>query len=93
MGSSSQHFIHSQHFLHYQHLLRSKQFLEQKVGACAIIRQVNPFLYDPDFMHFVSYSNHLTTGLATYLNGIFVSGCQMVQYSNGGLKTGLKEAC
>ena len=26
-----------------------------------------------------------------YSNGIFVSGCQMVWYSNVGLKTGLKE--
>ena len=39
------------------------------------------------------YSNHLNTGLVRYLNGRFVSGCQMVRYTNGGLKTGLKKAC
>ena len=37
------------------------------------------------------YSIHLNTGLVGYLNGRFVSGCQMVRYSNGGLKTGLKK--
>ena len=36
------------------------------------------------------YSNHLNTGLVWYSNDIFVSGCQMVRYSNGGLKTGQK---
>ena len=40
-----------------------------------------------------TYSNHLNTGLVWYSNGRFVSGCQMVRYSNGGLKTGLKKAC
>ena len=39
------------------------------------------------------YSNHLNTGLVWYSNDWFVSGCRMVQYSNGGLKTGLKKAC
>ena len=39
------------------------------------------------------YSNRLNTKLVWYLNGRFVSGCQMVQYSNGGLKSGLKKAC
>ena len=38
------------------------------------------------------YSNHLKTGLVWYSNGRFVSGCQMVRYSNGGLKTGLKKS-
>ena len=38
------------------------------------------------------YSYHLNTGLVWYSNGRFVSGCQMVRYSNGGLKTGLKKA-
>ena len=37
------------------------------------------------------YSNHLNTGLVWCLNGRFVSGCQMVRYTNGGLKTGLKK--
>ena len=37
------------------------------------------------------HSNHLNTGLVWYLNGRFVSGCQMVRYSNGGLKTRLKK--
>ena len=37
------------------------------------------------------YSNHLKTGLVWYSNGRFVSGCQMVQYLNGGLKTMLKK--
>ena len=37
------------------------------------------------------YSNHLNIGLFWYLNGRFVSGCQMVWYSNGGLKTGQKK--
>ena len=34
---------------------------------------------------------HLKTGLVWYSNGRFVSGCQMVGYSNGGLKTRLKK--
>ena len=37
------------------------------------------------------YTNHLNTGLGWYWNGRFVSGCEMVQYSNDGLKTGLKK--
>ena len=37
------------------------------------------------------YSNHLKSGLVWYSNGRFVSGCQLVLYSNGGLKTGLKK--
>ena len=37
------------------------------------------------------YSNHLNNGLVWYLNSRYVFGCQMVQYSNGGLKTGLKK--
>ena len=37
------------------------------------------------------YSNHLNTGLVRYLNGRFVSGCQMVRHKNGGLKTGMKK--
>ena len=41
----------------------------------------------------VSNSHHLSTELVWYSNGQFVSGCQMVQYSNGGLKTGLEKAC
>ena len=36
---------------------------------------------------------HLNTELVWYSNGRFVSGCQMVRYSNGGLKTGLQKAC
>ena len=36
------------------------------------------------------YSNQLTTGL---VNGRFVTGCQMVQFSHGGLKTKLQRAC
>ena len=28
-----------------------------------------------------------------YLKGRYKSGCQMVQYLNGGLKTGLNKAC
>ena len=39
------------------------------------------------------YSNRLNTGLVWYLNGRSVPHCQMVRYSNGGLKTGLKKAC
>ena len=40
----------------------------------------------------IEYSNHLNTGLVWYSNGRFaVSGCQMVWYSNVGLKTGLKK--
>ena len=38
-----------------------------------------------------TYSNHLNTGQVWCSNGRFVSGCQMVQYSNDGLKTGLKK--
>ena len=37
------------------------------------------------------YSNHPNTGLVWYSNGRFVSGCQMVRYLNGGLKTGQKK--
>ena len=37
------------------------------------------------------YSNHVNNGLVWYSNGRFVSGCQMVRYLNGGLKTGLKK--
>ena len=33
----------------------------------------------------------MNTGLVWYSNSRFVSGCLMVQYSNGGLKTGLKK--
>ena len=32
------------------------------------------------------------TRLVWYSNGKIVSGCQMIQYSNGGPKTGLKKA-
>ena len=39
------------------------------------------------------YSNHLNTGLVGYSNGRFVFDCQMVRYLNGGMKTGLKQAC
>ena len=38
-----------------------------------------------------TYSNHLNTRQVLCSNGRFVSGCQMVRYSNGGLKTGLKK--
>ena len=38
------------------------------------------------------YSNHLNTELVWYLNSRFVSGCQMVRYLNGGLKTVLKKS-
>ena len=37
------------------------------------------------------YSNHLNTRIVWYWNGSFVSGCQMVRYSNGGVKIGLKK--
>ena len=41
------------------------------------------------FSHFVDiFSNTVTI---CYLDGRFVSGCQMVRYSNGSLKTGLKK--
>ena len=36
-------------------------------------------------------SNHLNTRLVQHSNGRFVPGCQMVRYSNDGLKTGLKK--
>ena len=36
------------------------------------------------------FSKHLNTRLVKYSNGRFVFGCQMVQYSDGVLKTGLK---
>ena len=32
------------------------------------------------------YSNHLNTWLVWYSNGRFVLGCQIIRYSNGGLK-------
>ena len=35
----------------------------------------------------------MNTQLVWYLNGRIVSCCQMVRYSIGGLKTGLKKAC
>ena len=37
------------------------------------------------------YSNHLNTGLVWYSNVRFMSGCEIVQYSNGGPKNGLKK--
>ena len=43
------------------------------------------------YLAFSRYSNHLITGLVRYLNGRCVFSCQMVQYLNGGLKTGLKK--
>ena len=41
------------------------------------------------------YSNHLNTRQVGYSNGRFVSGSQMIQYTNanGGLNTRLKNAC
>ena len=39
------------------------------------------------------YSDHLSTKRVWYSNGRFVSGCQMVWYVNGGLKTSLRKAC
>ena len=39
----------------------------------------------------IAYHSNLNTRLVRHLNGRFVSGCQRVQYSNGGLKTGLKK--
>ena len=38
------------------------------------------------------YRTHLNTELVWYSNGRFVSGCQMVRYLNGDLKTLLKKA-
>ena len=38
----------------------------------------------------MQYSNPLNAGLIWYPNGRLVPGCQIVRYSNGGLKTGLK---
>ena len=43
------------------------------------------------FLHVLMYSNHLNIGLVWYSNGRFVSGSQMVRYSNVGLKTRLKK--
>ena len=43
--------------------------------------------------HYKIYSNHLNTGLVWFSNDRFVSGCQMMRYLNGGLKTILKNAC
>ena len=37
------------------------------------------------------YGNHLNIGLGWYSNGRFLSGCQMIEYFNSGLKTGLKK--
>ena len=57
----------------------------QKVQLYTVLRQTILTLF--------VYSNHLNNGLVWYSNGRFVSGCQMVRYSSGGLKTGLKKAC
>ena len=38
-------------------------------------------------------SNHLNIGLVWYSIGRLVSGCQMVQYSNGGLKARMNQIC
>ena len=38
------------------------------------------------------YNNHLNTVPVQYLKCMFVSGCQMVRYSNEGLKTRLKKS-
>ena len=58
-------------------------------------------IFCPDFLSgfFVwisfgsKYSNRLNTELVRYSFGRFVSNCQMVRYSNCGLKTRLKKAC
>ena len=44
-----------------------------------------------DLVHKGNYINHLNTRLIWYSNGWFVSGCQMVRYSIGGLKTWLRK--
>ena len=38
------------------------------------------------------YSNHLNIRLVWYSDGRFVSGCQVVWYLKGGLKSGLKKS-
>ena len=41
-------------------------------------------------LYLSKYSYHLNTGQVWFRKGRFVSSCQIVWYSNGGLKTGLK---
>ena len=52
-----------------------------------LVNYFNAGVLDPTLTE--HYSNHWNTGLVWYVNGRFVSGCQMIRNSNGGLKTGL----
>ena len=60
---------------------------------CRSFQKSGPFATQSLFDHSKSrLGNHLNNGLVCYSNGRFGSGCQMVCYSNHGLKTGLKKA-
>ena len=76
------------------HFPTSVFFLMQLYHDCtrriSINRLITVMSFKTGLNHFW-YCSHLNTGPVWYLNGRFVSGCQMVQYSNGGLKTGLKK--
>ena len=69
-------------FQHFQHL-KSDTILPQNTKHYQYSDQNEEWVY----------INHLNTGQVWYLNGRFVSGCQMVQHSNDGLETRLKKAC
>ena len=54
-------------------------------------RQTRQILFRMSVLHNTQYNNHMNTGLVWYSNERFVSGCQMVWYLDGGLKTRLKK--
>ena len=53
---------------------------------------IQMFVFQMPWALRLSCRNHLNTELDRYSKGRFVSGCQMVRYSNGGPKTRLKKA-
>ena len=53
-------------------------------------RSYIPVIQIKSFYQFVFYSNHLNTGQVCYSNGPNMSGCGMVWFTNGGLKSGQK---
>ena len=65
----------------------SKQRLKKCMPSCSknSYTQLNKYSTGP------KYSNYLKTGLVWYSNGRFLSSCQMIRYSNDGLKTRLKK--
>ena len=74
------------------HLNNNNIVLIQMEGP-NILKISLPDHYSSHNLKSVPYSNHLNTQIVWYSNGRFVSDCQKVRYSNGGLKTELKKVC